>query len=461
MGTNKIINFVPSSIPQPTPPAVRVHLMQLVERIGKRERSKGKKLTENISKVPHLISSKVMTSLSSPGQKAEERNAQSPRITKVGTNNLEIGLDIHKCPNMNHKSPCLGLKNKGKEKEVASRLVKTKVCDVMDDDIITSPDTLRCSQGIGLVAGKPQKKGKSLLIYSVDDFGKLLMVNFRTITLVALLLAIIASVTSGLVNIRPYGRKTLIGNSTNRLPAVPNFPDAFPYLLFLVMLRILATLTCIIVGFCLYMNVNSLGNHNKRLKRRVRRLHNTRMRDKQTGYLHDPLGCHGNEMSMMQCLARPVLAGKCLRTYIYLFTHFWAVRMFYISRYTINLGLGDNYQVLINRIYLYTYLVYHSWVSCKRATHFANIFTKSSTLAYFLSNIITLVIKSHDKYQSSLLVGLGRAERANWEKRSIFGHNRSYWRELISYVILWRWSCCINAYSIKIPEFVNRHTTFV
>ena len=346
-----------------------------------------------------------MTSLSSPRQKEEERNAQPSRITKVGINNLEIGLDVHKYPNMNHKNPCLGLKSKRKEQEVVSRLVRTKVCDVMDDDIITSPDTFRCSQGIGLFAGKPQKKGKSSLIYSVGDFGKLLMVNFQTIALVALLLAIIANVTSRLVNIRPYERKTLIGNSANLLPAAPNFPNVFPCLLFLVMLHILATLTCIIIGFCLYMNVNSLGNHSKRLKRRIRRLHNTRMRDKQISYLHDPLGCHGKEMSIMQYLARPVLAGKCLRTYIYLFTHFWAVRMFYISRFTVNLGLGDNYQILIDCIYLHIYIVYRSWVSCKGATHFANIFTKSYTLVYFLSNIITLVIKSHDKCQSSLLVG--------------------------------------------------------
>ena len=41
--TNQNTNFVPPSIPQQTPPAVRVHLMQLVGRIGKRERSKGKK----------------------------------------------------------------------------------------------------------------------------------------------------------------------------------------------------------------------------------------------------------------------------------------------------------------------------------------------------------------------------------------------------------------------------------
>ena len=38
VGTNKRVNFVPPSIPQQTPPAVRVHLMQLVGRIGKRKR---------------------------------------------------------------------------------------------------------------------------------------------------------------------------------------------------------------------------------------------------------------------------------------------------------------------------------------------------------------------------------------------------------------------------------------
>ena len=44
--TNQKANFVLPSIPQQTLPAVRVHMMQLVGRIGKRERSKGKKITE-------------------------------------------------------------------------------------------------------------------------------------------------------------------------------------------------------------------------------------------------------------------------------------------------------------------------------------------------------------------------------------------------------------------------------
>ena len=73
------------------------------------------KTNKEEEELKHLGNQKIMTSLSSPGKKAEERNAQSFRKTKVGTNNLEIGLDVHKYPNMNHKSPCLGLNGKKKK----------------------------------------------------------------------------------------------------------------------------------------------------------------------------------------------------------------------------------------------------------------------------------------------------------------------------------------------------------
>ena len=171
----------------------------------------------------------------------------------------------------------------------------------------------------------------------------------------------------------------------------------------------------------------------------MKRLHDTRMRDKQIGKLHNLLG---QGRAMMQHLASSVLAGKSLYAYILLCTHFYATRMFYMSKYTVNLGLSDNYQVLINRIYLYIYVIYSSWVSCKGATPFTQILTKSYTLVYFVSNLVTLVIKSHEKYQSNLLDRLGHAERANGEKRSILGHNRSYWRELRPLVT--PWAFCIK-----------------
>ena len=86
--------------------------------------------------------------------------------------------------------------------------------------------------------------------------------------------------------------------------------------------------------------------------------------------------------------------------------------------------------------------MYHSWVSCKGATHLPQILTKSYTSAYFVSKLVSLRIKSHEKYQSIFLDRLGRVERAYGEKRSILGHNRSHWRELRPLVT--PWTSCIK-----------------
>ena len=144
----------------------------------------------------------------------------------------------------------------------------------------------------------------------------------------------------------------------------------------------------------------------------------------------------------MQSLFRTFLAGKRLGTYIFLFADFWASSVFYSDIYTVNLELDDNFKVLFDLIYLYIYNVYRSWVSCKGATCPADIFTKTYTLVYFLPKVIALVIKSHDKYQSIILIGLTHAERANSENRSIFVQNRSYWRELRHLVT--PWTFCIK-----------------
>ena len=304
---------------------------------------------------------------------------------------------------------------------------------------MTSPDTTPESRGIKLVARKPRQEGKNVLLYSVENFLKWLPISFQTITLVVLLLAIVATVTNGLVNIRPHERITLVGNSANFLSAVANSSTVILRFLLMIRLHKLAILTAIFKGLGLHLHIESLEKPGGKPKQGIKKLHNTRIREKQIGSSHNLLGY---VRPMMQHLAGSVLAGKRLCAYIFLYTHFYATRMFYISKYMVNLGLGDNYQALINLIYLYIYVMYRSWVSCKGATHLPQILTKSYTLAYFVSNLVTLMIKSHEKYQSSLLDRLGRAERANGEKWSIFGHNRSHWSRLRPLVTPWEF--CIK-----------------
>ena len=100
----------------------------------------------------------------------------------------------------------------------------------------------------------------------------------------------------------------------------------------------------------------------------------------------------------------------------------------YIYIYIVNLDSSDNLPVLYKLVYLYIYNVYLSWASCNWATYPEDILVKIYTLVYFSSKVILLMIKSHDKYQSLILIGLAHAEKASSGNRSIFVHFRSYWR---------------------------------
>ena len=117
--------------------------------------------------------------------------------------------------------------------------------------------------------------------------------------------------------------------------------------------------------------------------------------------------------------------------YIYIFpsADFCTFRVDYLDTYTVNLDSNDNLTVFYNLIYLYIYNVYLSWASCNWATYPEAILVNIYTLVYFSSKVIVLKIKSHDKYQSLILIGLARAEKASSGNRSVLVHYRSYWRE--------------------------------
>ena len=202
----------------------------------------------NVLNTPPLRQLKMMTSLSSRMQKAGERNSLASHQIREDINNSEIGLDIHKGSNMDHNNLELGLKSKRKKQEVASRREQPKSYDVMDDDIMTSSDTTDNtseSRGDKLVARKSRQEGKNILLYSVEDFLKWLLISFQTSSLVVLLLTIVTNVTNGLVNIRPQERITLIGNSANFLSAVVNSSTVILSFLLMIQLHKLAILTAI------------------------------------------------------------------------------------------------------------------------------------------------------------------------------------------------------------------------
>ena len=53
--------------------------------------------------------------------------------------------------------------------------------------------------------------------------------------------------------------------------------------------------------------------------------------------------------------------------------------------------------------------------SCNSATYSEDISEEIYTLVYFSSKVILLIIKSHNKYQSRILIGLAHSEKASFE----------------------------------------------
>ena len=119
-------------------------------------------------------------------------------------------------------------------------------------------------------------------------------------------------------------------------------------------------------------------------------------------------------------LAQNILAGKRSGTYIFPSADFYAFQVYYFDIYTVNLEVDDNFKVLFDLVYLYIFAFYRLWASCNSATYPEDISAEIYTLVYFSSKVILLMIKSHDKYQSRILVGLAHAEKASSGNRSIF-----------------------------------------
>ena len=289
------------------------------------------------------------------------------------------------------------------------------------------------------IARKRYAPRKQSLVHSKGSLKSSLRVcSQTTFTFIALILAIVMSVLGGLCNIRLPERKSPIGTSPNLSPSEPRVALCFHDSSVLSNLREIATnIIGINEKLCSCINKGTFLNNNIQLIRHMKVLHNTIMREER-GYVYP--GYATCELATFA--KRTFLAGKRLVTYIFPFTDFWASQVYYLDTYTVNLELDNNFKVFYDLVYLYIYLFYRSWSSCNWAAYPEAILVNICTLVYFSSKVIVLIIISHDKYQSLILIGLAHAEKANSGNRSVLVHYRSYWRE-------WRplvtpSACCIK-----------------
>ena len=315
---------------------------------------------------------------------------------------------------------------------------------------VTIRDTLWNAEVNRLIARKRFVPRKRSLTYSVGSFKRSLRACSRIVTFIALFLAIVTNVLGGLININRYERKSTVGTSAS-LPRCESSRSYSCYYSLSILCKFLAN----ILGSdkelwpCVIIDTN--WKDNKRLKRRkeiLQKSRNTRIFRLVTALSWLRNLRFGNVTKETFCLRsgniakETFLAGKCLSAYLCLFADFWASHLCGLDTYTGNLELNDNFKMIYDHIYLYIYDVYRSWVSYNWATYPEALSVKTYTLVYFSSKASLLMIKSHDKYQSIVLIGLAHVEKAYSEIRSISVHNRSYWRELRPLVTPWAW--CIK-----------------
>ena len=332
------------------------------------------------------------------------------------------------------------------EEELKSRHLESMNYDVMDDALL-SRDVI--NPDINKPIAKRRYARKHSFTSNLGFSKSSLRLCSQTFIFITLILSMIISVVGGLFNVKLPEQKSTVGTSSEPLSCY-----RFCSLSILFILReFLATIISINGELCFCNNKEMILNNNKQLIRCVKILQTT-VRDKEafcslklkrsSKLARPPITNRSHCYSALYyvTLAQNILAGKRSSTYIFPSADFCASQVCYFGTYTINLELEDHFKVLFHLVYLYIYAFYCSWASCNSATYSEDISDEIYTLVYFASKVILLIIKSHNKYQSCILIGLAHSEKASLENRSIFVHSRSYWRE-------WRplvtpWADCIK-----------------
>ena len=136
------------------------------------------------------------------------------------------------------------------------------VIDEPDNDVIVDVNRP--------VARKHYAPRKQSFVHSKESFKSSLRVCSRTFTFIALLLAIVISVSEGLFNIRLPKRKSTVGTSAS-LPLFEYFIGiSYRDSLFLSVLReSSANILGINKGLCPCMMAETIWNNNKQLIRRI------------------------------------------------------------------------------------------------------------------------------------------------------------------------------------------------
>ena len=365
VGANRQTNRITPSLSQQAPLVARAHLMAVVRRVERSERSKGKLLRDSVFKGLHKSQGKNMTSLLPSRQKSEGISQQYSVIRdNVERSNSEMNQLVHASQYVNDKYTLKSSKAR-KEKEA----VKFKRPGSMNDDDIKS-DVIKLDSDVtirDIEVNKPIARKRYAQKHSfVSKKGFLkssLSLCSRTFTKVALILAIVISIFGGLFNIKLPERKSTIGTSSSLSPFKPRVVLHFHgYSALSILWESAAAIIGISEGLCSCIHKVMFLNNSKKLTRCMKVLQNTIIRGVTIFTNRSPSSrlkrcapyCYATRAPTT--FAKNILAGKRLDTYIIPSADFCASHVDYLDTYTVNLESDYNFTVFYNLRYIYIYI---------------------------------------------------------------------------------------------------------
>ena len=438
VGTNKQTNTNSSLFPPQKPLVSRVHLTNVVRKIGQQERSKGKTVTVNKFNAHCSKGGKDMTSLS------HSNRENSENMTVGNSGNGGIGSYSDKYYEINIKNNSESKGKQGKERDEALRLpgiIKGKgmMTSRIHDVIIREPPG---KASLDTLVAK-QCKPSQFRSRSSDSLGlrKAVQTYNKIAAIITIWFGIIMQLLEVLSCFALCKSKSTIGNS--RIDSVDEgmwrwclFAVYFLFECLSILWKYRHRIWPRLIMEGLWMGNNAINTVNKRFYQLTFRLVLARYRLRNL-----PHGnvCRTNDSIGIGNTGDAFVAGNVNDVCLCPYSDLWASCHIYLCRDVEILGFLHKIGSFRILIYLYIGKLRRLWLSCKQASFFLAFPIKLCTLVYFVSKDSLLDRKSHNKYQCTNLFGLALWEKAYIGILPFSSHNGSGWRELRPLVTPWTW----------------------
>ena len=421
-----------SVFPRQEPHVARVSLLDVVRKVGRSERLKGKEIKETTVKDLHDNREKVMTSSCHSRQNSEYKNPSFPTLSDDRKHG-DLKIDkVSSSENARYAQTQL------KEKEkVGKGKCKTHGHSIRDVTI-SSSDVINPSKDVNKpIARKCQVRVGQSFISKAGAFECMGNIYNQTYINFSFMLVIVINVIKRMLTLNSSKQSRKTGRPSARQQECMGNNSHAAYLF---QPRLLRAMETVIAGCwinsssCIPKDIS--GRQKQRIARDRAVFQNTLL---SSGTILTPVTpppcCCVSRLGNV--LKETFLAGKYLNPFIFLFVALYVSYSTYFITYTVNLVSDISFTAFWVLKYVYINVFYRSWPSYKWSTPLPAILY---TLVNFASSPLHSVGKSHYKFPSIIINRVALWKKANVVIQYFLGHFRSCWREWRPLVTPWAWS---------------------